>query len=133
MIPPIGRAKNTRVRGNSIVSEVEFPEKGVYALSDQVHDLTANGFLKAASIGFRPLESERNDEGGLDFKKVELLEWSVVPVPANGSAVVQLAGLEQMVRKPRKDLRKLETMSPKTMRYLVRHLVRHELESARLP
>ena len=130
-VPPIGRARNTGVRGNALVSEVEFPEKGVYDLADQVHDLIAHGFLKAASVGFRPIAFERNDEGGFDFERVELLEWSVVPVPANAGAVVQLAGLERAVRRSRKELRSLENLSPKAMRYLVRHLVKQELAQVR--
>jgi HK97 family phage prohead protease len=47
------------------------------------------GTISAASISFRPIgEPRRNDKGGLDFDDWELLEWSLVPIPANPSAVV---------------------------------------------
>lgn len=49
--------------------------------------LWKNGFLKAASIGFQPLTYKENDEGGLDFPQTDLLEWSLVPVPANQEAL----------------------------------------------
>ena len=51
------------------------------------------GLLRAASIGFRPLESSPNGRGGLSFTRWELLEWSLVAVPANAEAVRALKSL----------------------------------------
>ncbi len=45
------------------------------------------GFIRGASIGFQPLEFERNPEGGLDYTRWSLLEISLAPVPANAEAV----------------------------------------------
>lgn len=71
--------------------------------SDEVFKLVAAGVLKAASIGFVPLEADlippgdiegqlaegrlEFDFGGYVFKRWHLLEWSVVPVPANPGAL----------------------------------------------
>lgn len=67
-------------------------------VSSTVFKLAKSGFMKASSIGFRPIKAnypsdkeERNKLGlgafGVEFLKTELLEWSPVPVPANPNAV----------------------------------------------
>jgi hypothetical protein len=45
------------------------------------------GLLRAASIGFTPMEWKENELGGKDFTKWSLLEISLVPIPANASAL----------------------------------------------
>jgi phage head maturation protease len=54
--------------------------------------LLSGGFLRSVSVGFRPLEfrfsSDPARQGGIDFTKQELLEISVVPVPANAEALL---------------------------------------------
>jgi len=45
------------------------------------------GLLRAASIGFNPLEWKENEFGGKDFTKWSLLEISLVPIPANQEAL----------------------------------------------
>lgn len=56
-----------------------------------VYALWKEGMLNAASIGFMPGEYEPILDGkqflGYDFKSSELLEYSIVPVPANQEAV----------------------------------------------
>jgi hypothetical protein len=44
------------------------------------------GFLRAASIGWRALETEPTPQGWRDTRS-ELLEWSLVPVPADPGAL----------------------------------------------
>lgn len=44
-------------------------------------------WIRTASIGFRPVHAEENEEGGRDYDEWELLEWSLVPVPANQDAL----------------------------------------------
>jgi len=48
--------------------------------------------VRAASIGFRPLEPPvENEFGGRDFRRWELLEVSLVPIPANQEALRRVA------------------------------------------
>lgn len=86
----IGKTTALKVSAEGIDAE--------FVLRDPVNDtdpqnivklLWAQGFIKAASIGFNPNQEEitENDEGGLDFNDWELLEWSLVPVPANQEAL----------------------------------------------
>lgn len=59
--------------------------------------LWAGGWVRTASIGFSPwgepdgqalgFHGRENEFGGLDFMKWELLEWSLVPIPANQDAL----------------------------------------------
>jgi hypothetical protein len=57
-------------------------------MADTVLRLLDGGFLRATSVGFRPIRQVRNTErGGTDYLQQELLEFSVVPVPANADAL----------------------------------------------
>jgi HK97 family phage prohead protease len=90
--PPIGRGKRVGVNEKGqLVSDVEFVPKDVSPFADMVFQLCKQGFVKSASVGFRPTEfkwAESEDrKGGMDFTKQELLEWSIVPVPANPEAL----------------------------------------------
>jgi hypothetical protein len=49
--------------------------------------LWAGGWVRTASIGFIPTKGKQNPEGGMDFSEWELLEWSLVPIPANQDAL----------------------------------------------
>lgn len=57
---------------------------------DPMHVIRAlwdQGLLRAASIGFWPRKWTDNAEGGRDYTEWELLEISLVPVPANQEAL----------------------------------------------
>jgi len=64
----------------------------IFELREPAHDadpqhivraLWEQRFINAASIGFKPAAAVPNDFGGVDFTSWELLEWSLVPIPAN--------------------------------------------------
>lgn len=48
------------------------------------------GLVRAVSIGFRPLEMAQMDDGGIRFTKSEVLELSLVSVPANAEATITM-------------------------------------------
>jgi len=84
----IGRAAELEVTATGIRSKPEF--RAPASESDPMHIIRAlwdSGLVRAASIGFNPLEASPNEAGGLDFTRWELLEWSLVPVPANQEAL----------------------------------------------
>jgi HK97 family phage prohead protease len=64
------------------------------AFAARVKNAFEQGVLRAASIGFLPQASEPNASGGRRFLKWELLEWSLVPLPANADAVRALKALD---------------------------------------
>jgi HK97 family phage major capsid protein/HK97 family phage prohead protease len=84
---PIAKATDIAVRNNQLIFTAEFPEEGLNPQADTIFKYFKNGFLKAFSVGFIPLEYERNEFGGTTFLKQELLEISAVVVPANQEAL----------------------------------------------
>jgi hypothetical protein len=56
--------------------------------------LVRGKFITAVSVGFLPLEfswaeDEKERPWGIDYERQELLEISVVPVPANAHALIE--------------------------------------------
>lgn len=92
---PIGKSlwRKTTIRDGikGILAKTKFAktEEGKIA-----YELWKDGFLNSASIGFIPkkydLITKREngeDVGGYDFKEWELLEYSIVTIPANAEAL----------------------------------------------
>ncbi len=91
-IPPIARTTDIGVADARLLAVVQFPPPGVHPFADQVHDLLAQGFLSSASVGFRAIRKTINPErGGWDFHEQELLEWSIVGIPALPQAAIERA------------------------------------------
>ena len=88
---PIGKAVAIRQEAHGLSADVEFAPKEIYPFADTVLGLVDFGALKATSVGFDPVKWSLNEERrGYDFQEQELLEFSIVPVPANAEAL-QLA------------------------------------------
>ena len=85
---PVGRCPSISVMNGKLVASVEFPPSGMYPFADTVYDMVKAGFLNATSVGFKPLDSEPNDHGGVHFLQTELLEFSIVPIPSNPQALI---------------------------------------------
>jgi HK97 family phage major capsid protein/HK97 family phage prohead protease len=80
--PPIAQATKVWKSGGKLMAKMKFAlEENPFA--KQVYDLIKGGFLNAVSIGFIPLEMDGNT-----FTKSEMVEFSVVPVPANSEALI---------------------------------------------
>jgi hypothetical protein len=83
----------------------------VYPFADTIFRLLQGNFLRALSVGFKPwswtLSTDPTRPGGLDFKKQELLEISVVPVPANANALMEARakGIHVSDRRPQPPLK----------------------------
>jgi hypothetical protein len=70
---------------------IEFSEEGINPEADIYRKLYKTGFMNASSVGFQPKEWEDGDGKKTPyrtFKKQELLELSLVSVPANSDALV---------------------------------------------
>jgi HK97 family phage prohead protease len=88
--PPIGRVTQITREADGLRARWVWAEGDSFA--DRIRRLWDGGFIHAASIGFRPIESESNKEGGRNFTRWELLELSLCNVPANAEAVRGLKG-----------------------------------------
>lgn len=98
---PIGRVVRIATTGTGLRGVMEFPPRGLHPFADTVCDLVESGFLNSVSVGFRPLSYRANADGGVDYFTQELLELSVVPVPAQPDALidrhVDVAALQKWV------------------------------------
>lgn len=84
---PIGTWEDVRVEGNKLMGKLKLAAEGTSARIDELRRLVEQGILKAVSVGFKPVESEPIQRGGVRYKKQELLETSLVSVPANPAAL----------------------------------------------
>ena len=85
---PIGKWKNLRVENEQLVGDLEPARQGTSDRIDELLSLIEQGILRATSVGFRPIESEPRQGGkGMRYKRQELLETSVVSVPALPTAI----------------------------------------------
>ncbi len=83
---PIGRTHDLRqTKDGRIVAEFEFLSEDPFA--QRVKNAWDKGFLQAASISWIPLESVPSDGGGRRDVRSDLLEWSIVSVPADPEAL----------------------------------------------
>lgn len=84
---PVAKTTNLEIiPGEGIRATFQFPEMGTSEKADAVRRLWSAGFLGATSIGFTPLKASPT-ETGWDFQEWEMLEFSIVPVPANAEAL----------------------------------------------
>lgn len=91
---PIGNWKNQRIEGRRLMADYQPAARGTSARVDEINSLIEQDVLRATSVGFVPKEYEPLDPkhpyGGQRYTKQELLEASIVTVPANPAAL-QLA------------------------------------------
>jgi HK97 family phage prohead protease len=90
--PPIGRVRRTYVANSRLMGEIQFASAETYPFADQIYRLVVDGFVNAVSVGFLPLDwkwADDDDRHGINFERQELLEISVVPVPANAHALIE--------------------------------------------
>ncbi len=103
----IGTWENVRVEDGALRGRLKMARAGTSRLVDEVRALLEQRILRAVSVGFMPLKSEPIDEkdpfGGTRFVKSELLETSVVSVPANADALATAKSMN---------------LSPETLRFL---------------
>lgn len=89
----IGKWSNVRVDGKKLIGKLNLAEPGTSRMVDEVRALIEQGLLKATSVGFRPGDVERKGDGFL-LRDCELLEVSLVSVPANPNAVALAKSLD---------------------------------------
>lgn len=87
---PIGHASNVRVEKNQLLATLKFVDARANPLAEQVWQGIVQGSLRAVSVGFRCKQAKSQvvgDRTVFVLSGNELLEISVVPIPANPEAV----------------------------------------------
>jgi len=84
----IGKTTSMTIEADRITAEFELrPAANDQDPQNIIRLLWEGGWVRTASIGFIPKVGKQNDLGGYDFSEWELLEWSLVPIPANQDAL----------------------------------------------
>lgn len=88
---PIGSWEGLKKEGGRLIGKLKLAAAGTSPLIDRLRELIEQGILKAVSVGFRVIEYEPIDPaepwGAWRFLKSELLECSLVSIPANSAAL----------------------------------------------
>lgn len=87
---PIGKWNNVRIENKELRGHLELAPDGTSPRLDEIIRLVRAGILRAVSVGFRPSEykaREASKVGGLHYTRSELVETSLVSVPANPNAL----------------------------------------------
>jgi HK97 family phage prohead protease len=87
---PIGKATGIAVQDNKLTFKMVFSEATQTA--KEAYQLVKEGILKSFSVGFIPREYDSKDANVIT--KAELLEISLVAVPANPNAIVIAKGMK---------------------------------------
>jgi len=92
---PIGKWKNVRIEDNALRGTLDLAPEGTSDRIDEIRRLVDADILRAVSVGFTPIEYEerKGDTYGLVYTEQELVECSLVSVPANPSALIQAKSL----------------------------------------
>jgi phage head maturation protease len=94
--PPIGRARNVHSDGTRLLGDVEFMPPEISEFADSIYKMVRGGYLKSGSVGFLPgsyrFADDESRPYGIDFTSGhELLEFSIVPIPALPTALIDAA------------------------------------------
>jgi len=90
---PVGKVDPIQVVGTQLIADCQFLPEGATTMADEVWACVDAGALRAVSVGFAPtgpvnqLIDQSGNWTGFEFTSQELLELSVVPVPANPQAL----------------------------------------------
>lgn len=88
---PIGKTIKLEIVKNKLIGTVKFATADEYEFAETCWKMVKSGFLNAVSVGFIPQKWESYSDGdthGYKFYDCELLECSLVPIPANQDALL---------------------------------------------
>lgn len=84
----IGRTTKLEISPEGIIAEFKLrPPANEHDPQNIIRLLWSGDWVRTASIGFMSIVDKLNDVNGTDYEEWELLEWSIIPVPANQDAL----------------------------------------------
>ena len=85
----VGHWTNVKVQGGKLIGKLNLLPAGVSERLDEIRAAVEAGVLRSVSVGFTadPDQVERMKTGGLRFRAADLMECSLVSVPANPNAL----------------------------------------------
>lgn len=95
---PIGKAVDIYTEGDKTYAVIEFAVD-IYDKAKTIWEMVKRGILNTVSVGFMNMEYvDGEDYDNVELTKNELLEISIVPIPANPNAIV-LAAKDGLISK----------------------------------
>ena len=98
---PVAKAERVWVskKNKALMFDVKFPEPEISSIGDTLYKLYSNGYMSATSVGFKPNPDKIEYGDGTKapratFNEQELLELSLVSVPANPRALLTHKGIK---------------------------------------
>lgn len=89
--PPVGRALAIRIGEPASKVDIQFTPRDLNPFGAMIGDLVRGKYLNTCSMSWMPIKwkfsTDKNRAGGVDFLEVDLLEISIVPIPALPGAV----------------------------------------------
>jgi HK97 family phage prohead protease len=100
---PVAKATKVWVEDKKLMFDIEFPEADVHPQGDTLYKLYKGGFMNATSVGFIPNMrkaefGQKEGDPNIIFKEQELLEISLVSVPANANALMTNKGIKKAIK-----------------------------------
>ena len=122
----VGRWTDIRVKDGKLIGKIVWAKSDKWPMGQYIRDLVREGVLRTVSVGFQPVAREPltkeadKHHGPFRFTKHELLECSLVSIPANPNALALAKDyprdvLAEVFRKPAsEDLGELRAAHAKT-------------------
>ena len=82
---PMGEWKNLRVEGKKLIADLKIAGTNLGAM---IRQLLSDKVPLGASIGFRGKGNWKEDDSGMHFTEIDLLECSIVSIPAHPAAIL---------------------------------------------
>ena len=93
---PIGKWADLRIENKQLRGTLEAAPEGTSERIDEIRRLMQAGILRAVSVGFKPkkFKDREGSDWGTVFEEQELIETSLVSVPANPNALAVAKNLK---------------------------------------
>jgi HK97 family phage major capsid protein/HK97 family phage prohead protease len=125
----VGRWTNIRVKDGKLLGRIVWAKSDKWPMGQYIRDLVREGVLRTVSVGFQPVAREPltkeadKHHGPFRFTKHELLECSLVSIPANPNALALAKDyprdvLAEVFRKPVGSLDELRAAHAKSGKFL---------------
>jgi len=96
-MPPIGKVVRLWLEGGKLKATATFSNQ---PFAQRVRELVDDRILQAVSVGFMPINWTFNHKrDGIDFEQQDLLELSIVPVPANPESLIEASACKAMTER----------------------------------
>ena len=132
---PIGHVSQVNFIDGNLTLSIDFVPREIHPFADTVYQMILRGDINAGSVGMKPLKwawVESEERFGIDFIEQELLEFSIVTIPANPEAISmdnkKFKTVDVVTEKQIEEIKSGKDINIKRMANRLRFLKRTQLE-----